>query len=519
MVSNDGDRPVSGWNAGVANEVRAAVARDDAEAIGRLLVERPLEMWFDLPPADLYRVLASLPPAVAQRIPVVGVLLRVFAPKPMEAQVVSDPALTAVIDSDPELRRWLVVVQAVQARIEGRPVESHDILMRIPSVAEAVVPVIDNSFGLRTFLFMQTALSAALAGRFTDALSFWAKSLLVPPPSGLAFFAREAHVRTALIHAIYGDRERAAISLGHAREVARTSSWAEEQLDAEDAIVQAVLLVTESPDDAVSLILGVSVGRLGEMWPFYVAALHRVLTIAGRQRDARDLILSLRAAGLGAQSSQGYSGSVIPMTLALDSLIAGRHAEARAELGQADPTLWQVRLGLVLCDVASGGAARVGVSPLSLSTAVRGLRQAEDWQTMVCVIACFAAGDEERTRMLLEKLVGRPGHFDPVLVPMLSPALAAFAADNVEGWPEHSLPTGALGVDLRDAHERRRIVLTDREREVLAGLVQGKSREAIAKDLFLSANTVKTHQRTLYRKLGASHAQDAVWTADRLGLI
>lgn len=44
--------------------------------------------------------------------------------------------------------------------------------------------------------------------------------------------------------------------------------------------------------------------------------------------------------------------------------------------------------------------------------------------------------------------------------------------------------------------------LTEREREVMGFIAQGKTRADIMQELFLSENTVKTHARNLYRKLG-----------------
>lgn len=55
----------------------------------------------------------------------------------------------------------------------------------------------------------------------------------------------------------------------------------------------------------------------------------------------------------------------------------------------------------------------------------------------------------------------------------------------------------------------REFVLTDREREVMAYIYQGYSKRAIAEKLFLSQNTVRTHARTLYAKLGI-HSRDAL---------
>jgi LuxR family transcriptional regulator, maltose regulon positive regulatory protein len=62
-------------------------------------------------------------------------------------------------------------------------------------------------------------------------------------------------------------------------------------------------------------------------------------------------------------------------------------------------------------------------------------------------------------------------------------------------------------------------LLSDREREVLAELPSMRTVDEIAAGLFLSTNTVKTHVRSIYRKLGVQNRRDAMVAARRLGLL
>jgi LuxR family maltose regulon positive regulatory protein len=55
------------------------------------------------------------------------------------------------------------------------------------------------------------------------------------------------------------------------------------------------------------------------------------------------------------------------------------------------------------------------------------------------------------------------------------------------------------------------------ELAVLRGLAAGLSRREIGTHLYISLNTVKTHTRELYRKLGASSQVEAVARAEALG--
>lgn len=61
--------------------------------------------------------------------------------------------------------------------------------------------------------------------------------------------------------------------------------------------------------------------------------------------------------------------------------------------------------------------------------------------------------------------------------------------------------------------------LTKRELEVLGGMARGRSNSEIGRELFLSEDTIKTHARRLYRKLGASDRAQAVAVGFRFGLL
>jgi len=88
-------------------------------------------------------------------------------------------------------------------------------------------------------------------------------------------------------------------------------------------------------------------------------------------------------------------------------------------------------------------------------------------------------------------------------------AAAGFAVDLVRRLSGHqSRPTVVLAEPL-----------TDREQHILRYLAGTLSNAEIAADLYLSVNTVKTHQRMIYRKLGAAGRREAVRRAKELRLL
>ena len=63
------------------------------------------------------------------------------------------------------------------------------------------------------------------------------------------------------------------------------------------------------------------------------------------------------------------------------------------------------------------------------------------------------------------------------------------------------------------------VQLTERELQVLRGMSQGKSNGQIGRELYLSEDTVKTHARRLFRKLGVRDRAQAVAHGFRRGLV
>ena len=61
--------------------------------------------------------------------------------------------------------------------------------------------------------------------------------------------------------------------------------------------------------------------------------------------------------------------------------------------------------------------------------------------------------------------------------------------------------------------------LTEREMQVLTGMSRGRSNAEIGRELYLSEDTVKTHARRLFRKLGAADRAHAVAVGFRAGLV
>jgi LuxR family transcriptional regulator, maltose regulon positive regulatory protein len=96
-------------------------------------------------------------------------------------------------------------------------------------------------------------------------------------------------------------------------------------------------------------------------------------------------------------------------------------------------------------------------------------------------------------RTLLAQQVGRLGQLD------------VFAAEVLA-----AVPAAPAGTDVE---------LSPREVQLLLELPSLSTTEEIATALYVSVNTVKTHLRSIYRKLGVANRRDAVFVARRRGLL
>ena len=80
-------------------------------------------------------------------------------------------------------------------------------------------------------------------------------------------------------------------------------------------------------------------------------------------------------------------------------------------------------------------------------------------------------------------------------------------------WRRRAGPVGA------SAKPMIQPTLTEREQQVLTGMSRGRSNAEIGRELYLSEDTIKTHARRLFRKMGAADRAQAVAVGFRWGFV
>lgn len=99
----------------------------------------------------------------------------------------------------------------------------------------------------------------------------------------------------------------------------------------------------------------------------------------------------------------------------------------------------------------------------------------------------------------------------------LSQALDCITSGNV--WlPDSAVSVGPGGPAPATVWSKARVHITERQRDVLRGLVQGKTNKMIARDLGISDGTVKTHVTNLMELLQVNTRTQIVFELARLGI-
>ncbi|MFI6446910.1 LuxR C-terminal-related transcriptional regulator [Kitasatospora sp. NPDC050543] len=138
--------------------------------------------------------------------------------------------------------------------------------------------------------------------------------------------------------------------------------------------------------------------------------------------------------------------------------------------------------------------------------------------------AAEAAGDETAALMLLGQALAlaRPEELRRLFVESGAWVRRLLARDRqlaqAHGWLPLPLP-GRARADAGDRLPALIEPLSGRERDVLRQAAQMLSTDEIAAELHVSANTVKTHLKSVFRKLGVTRRSEAVRRARALGLL
>jgi LuxR family maltose regulon positive regulatory protein len=236
----------------------------------------------------------------------------------------------------------------------------------------------------------------------------------------------------------------------------------------------------------------------------------RVLAAQGRWREALDWA---REQGLSADDTLTYVREFAHITLA--KVLLARYASDGDKSSLNDASRLLARLEPAA--VAGGRAGSVieilvleslthqvgGDIPRALGPLVEALTLAEP-EGYVRVFV----GEGPPMKSLLKAVISRQAGWDYV-----RRLLATFADD------DRTAQTATLGEPATNPSRRLVEPLSERELDVLRLLATDLDGPDIARQLFVSVNTMRTHTRSIYAKLGVNSRRAAVSRAEELGLV
>ncbi|GAB3398011.1 hypothetical protein GCM10027515_02800 [Schumannella luteola] len=444
-----------------------------------------------------------------------------------------EAALATLPADDPDA--VIVRLQSAAAlRTLGRLDDADDALDLAAEQAQAAsAPGIEWRVTVRAMAALQRGMVQLHRGRYSDA----APLLAFADGLGERHLSRAEHVEClggrALIAIGAGELDDAAGFVGQARSIAEGTLLLRSPFAATALIAELMVAVERlDSDTAHRLEVEIAAAAEGSDWePFGWIATARLHAL---ERDFSGALELIRRAG---ESYRGWhpAGSGAALGELLRAAILIRH-------GQGDAA-WQVlselpsdarhdlcagryiaQLRLVNGDVEGASAALAECDALGEAHAARTLAEV---QLLRAAIEAERGNPVESALWCDRSLhhMQRTGTRSPLV---MVPPLMLRELMNQAAARRQSPEIATLVERIRSAVDARLTAagdeggmlapLTSRETIVLDQLRQGKTVATIAQELFVSGNTMKTHLRNIYRKLGVGSRGEAVRKAQTLGL-
>lgn len=396
-------------------------------------------------------------------------------------------------------------------RLSGRAHETHHWLSKVDSRIDAVDPLFGDRSGWPIMIPLQAGITSMLAGDFKRALEYFVRAQVQPTVPALSFLTRDAFAKAALVHVLFGRVVDARSNLEKAAAIAPSGSWAEPLIDATAQLAEALANISDA-QEAIELIDSIQLQSIGEMWPFYIIGLGRLLECGGNHRELLPRLKMLEGLPFPRADGEGVSGSVFAISRATVHLLSGDVFVAQSLLLEADPDYVATQAALIQLNLEMKQPQQaIKVAQLLAADKWRGLRQVELWRFAGLSAAYLQLGRENEAREALYAAL--QGGVTSENLALFAQEVLQFAENQVEGWPLRP-PTDTPATLTQTESQMK---LTGREFQVLRLLVEEKTRSQIADELFVSLNTLKSHLKVIYRKLGVTSREAAVLRAEAVG--
>jgi len=539
-------RRAARWHAAhdrATDALRSAAEAGDWDYAAHMLAEAGTAALVRSGAATLERVLALFPAERCADDAAVAAALaaaRLWSGDPDGAAHHLESAQRALGRCAPAARRitepWLAALRVMQAA--SRAAADPGLLAQGWTLAEQAQATAGTQAEHRVLGLLWFALGTARLRRWeiheaSCALNHAGRQLTA---GGLGELCARARGWQALAEAWYGDLTAAEKALGESREcdpgrdpgASCLAALASAQVSlARDDLAGARKLL----DDAGEHVAGRD-QLPGEPHLSVVTALIRARTVLadGDSTGARGLVLRLRDTSAPDDPHLDWMLTLLDCEIALRTGDTGRARVTLAGLTDGpyhDRADSQLTLGRLLLTEGDFAGALETSRPILDGTADGVTLQTKVVALLVTAVADRRLGLTETAAELLEQALALAEPDDAsrvfldagqpvrsaitVLVPPTSRS-AGFAGRILERFDTQLPHAGA-------APEQAEVLLTDSELAVLRFLPSHLTNQEIAEALFLSINTVKTHLRSAYRKLGVASRRAAIARGRRLDLL
>ena len=490
--------------------VTGLLAGPDAERLKCALSEMP----HDLPGAEPALVNAAL--RLAERDPVGCTTALRVAEQQQDLQSVSARFCSSFL-------------AAMAARLSGR----YESIRRPATDAQRLLPEIPQPLRQRHPELVATVLaglgSAELdAGELDDAMTTLTAAVQACGTPGTEPPHHEALGSLALVELLQGRLQQAESHAHDALDIADRTALLPQRLDALGRLVLAGAAAEHNELADAQTHLDVALAATGA-GPEYVALVEatvigtRLATAAGQWAKAGAL-LDQAYGGLQARAAPAWAMDELAIAASAVHLAQGQTGAALAALDRVccDRPQHTVALARALLAAGRDQSAMEALSHLPSQHAATVPDRVQ--ACLLRVQAAMARGNPQSAHTLLAQalVLARPERLRRLFVES-GPGVHLLLRQDPHLARAHTwLPAQFL--DRHDATasaQRPGVVepLTERERDVLNRAAHMLSTEEIAAELYVSANTVKTHLKSAYRKLGATRRSQAVHRAQDLGLL
>ncbi|KES08544.1 LuxR family transcriptional regulator [Streptomyces toyocaensis] len=413
------------------------------------------------------------------------------------------------------------LLEALAARLAGAPDRAEDAARTAEGLWDAVPEQLERHPEIPALLLDHLGSTRLWAGRFEEARAALSTVAECAPGAVTALVREDALARLALIDQLDGWPGRAERRAREAlAETERFGLSPSAGAGVDRVVLAAVAVDRDEPGRARALLDASAESHPALRDPVLAAC--RALTTARLHLARGDPGAALRAVEeeVRADVASPWVQGETALVAAAAHLAGGRARTAAGLLARVPDDQVACAVEAARVQLAAGRAA----AAVRLLDRVRPEGRAGPAVTVRAALVRARAADEAGDGAAARRLVGRAlaeARRERLRRPFAEagPWIRPYLRSEAPHRPAAGRPAPCFGPSRREPPPPVVEELSGRERDVLRRLALTMSTEEIAADLYVSVNTVKTHLKSVYRKLSVNRRNEAVRRARELDLL